>query len=210
MSSPSPREGLQIAGVVLAAGRSSRMAPLNKLLEKIGVEPIVRRVAAVALASGAHPIIVVTGHEASRVTEALKGLEVTTVRNSSYSKGLSTSLRAGLGALPAGIDGAFVCLGDMPEVEGPVLGALMAAFAANGPRAICVPVRNGRRGNPVLWGASHFAEIVDISGDNGAKPVIARHEDCVIEVQVLSDSIFADVDAPQDLIRLKTKFGARA
>ncbi len=149
---------MRIACLVLAAGSSSRMAPRNKLLEPIGGEKMVRRVAATAIASGAEPVIVVTGHEAAAVAGALRGLDVTIVANPDYADGLSTSLRAGLRALPAGIDGALILLGDMPEVEASVLTSLMAAFT--GESAICVPVRHGRSGNPVLWGRSYFAEMM--------------------------------------------------
>jgi molybdenum cofactor cytidylyltransferase len=192
---------VRIAGLVLAGGRSSRMAPRNKLLETVGGEPMVRHVAAKALAGGAQPVIVVTGHEAAAVTAALGGLDVTIAANPDYADGLSTSLRAGLRALPACIDGALILLGDMPDIETSVLTALMAAFT--GPAAICLPVRHGRRGNPVLWGSAHFAEMMQLTGDSGAKPLMARHETHLIEVEVATDSIFEDVDAPEDLARLK-------
>jgi molybdenum cofactor cytidylyltransferase len=192
---------MRIAGLVLAAGRSSRMAPRNKLLEPIGGEKMVRRVAAVAIAGGAEPVVVVTGHEAASVAAALRGLAVTIVANPDYADGLSTSLRAGLRALPPGIDGALILLGDMPRIEASMLSALVAAFT--GANAICVPVRHGRRGNPVLWGSAYFAEIMRLTGDTGAKPLMAQHEAQLIEVEVATDSIFEDVDAPEDLARLK-------
>jgi molybdenum cofactor cytidylyltransferase len=192
---------MRIAGLVLAGGLSSRMAPRNKLLEPVGGEPMVRHVAAVAIASGTQPVIVVTGHEAAAVRGALRGLAVTIVANPDYADGLSTSLRTGLRALPQGIDGALILLGDMPEVESSVLTALVAAFT--GESTICVPVRHGRRGNPVLWGSAHFAEMMQLTGDSGAKPLMARHETHLIEVEVATGSIFEDVDAPEDLARLK-------
>ena len=189
----------KIAGIVLAAGCSSRMAPRNKLLESIGGEPVVRRVAAAALASGVLPVTVVTGHDAARVAAALGGLEVTVVANPAYAGGLSTSLRAGVSALPPGIDGALICLGDMPEVEVSVLTALIGGFT--GPGTIAVPVHQGQRGNPVLWGSDYFAEMMTLTGDVGAKPLMARHQEHVIEVEVATDSIFADIDVPADLTR---------
>jgi molybdenum cofactor cytidylyltransferase len=192
---------MKIAGLVLAAGRSSRMAPRNKLLEPIGGEPMVRRAAATALAGGATPVIVVTGHEAGSVAAALRGLDVTIVANPDYADGLSTSLRAGLRALPGGIDGALILLGDMPEVETSVLIALVTAFT--GPASICVPVRQGLWGNPVLWGSAYFTEMMQLTGDSGAKPLMARLEAHLIEVEVATNGIFEDVDAPEDLARLK-------
>jgi len=190
-----------IAGIVLAAGRSSRMAPRNKLLEPVGGEPMVRRVAAVALAGGAKPVIVVTGHEAQAVGAALHGLDVTAILNPEYAEGLSTSLRAGLKALPRGIDGALILLADMPEVDLPVLRALMTAFTRAD--AICVPVHHGRRGNPMLWGSHYFAEMMGLTGDAGAKSLVARHKDHLVEVKVATGGIFEDVDAPADFARLK-------
>jgi molybdenum cofactor cytidylyltransferase len=192
---------MRIASIVLAAGSSSRMGPRNKLLEPIGGEPMVRRVAAIALGSGAKPVVVVIGYEAPAVTAALHGLDVTLTLNPDYADGLSTSLRAGLSALPSGVDGALVLLGDMPEVEGSVLLALMASFI--GMSAICVPVRRGRRGNPVLWGRPYFPEMMELTGDFGAKPLMARHETQLIMVEVATDSIFHDVDSPEDLERIR-------
>lgn len=194
---------LRIAAIVLAAGRSSRMAPRNKLLESVGGEPMVRRVVSVVLASGAKPIIVVRGYEALAVAAALSGLEVITIVNPDYAGGLSTSLRTGLRALPPGIDGALVCLGDMPDVEPTILRALMAAFT--GADAICVPVGYGRMGNPVLWGSRYFAEMMELAGDIGAKSLMAEHRDYLVEVEVATDSIFADIDVPADLTRAKQR-----
>jgi molybdenum cofactor cytidylyltransferase len=183
------------------------MAGANKLLEPIGGEPIVRRVAGIALKSGADPVIVVTGFDAARIAEAVHDLKVSIVHNPAFAEGLSSSLRAGLSALPPASDGALILLGDMPEIESSDLAALMAAFAAKDRQAICVPVRQGRRGNPVLWGAAYFAEMMHLSGDVGAKQLLARHPERVTEVAAVSDGIFADVDTPADLARLKA--GAR-
>jgi molybdenum cofactor cytidylyltransferase len=190
----------QIAGIALAAGRSARMAPDNKLLAPIDGEPMIRRVAANILASGVKPVFVVTGFEADRVAAALNGLGVTVVDNPSYAAGLSASLRVGLESLSSNIDGALICLGDMPEIEIPVIQALLSAFA--GRDAICVPVYRGQRGNPILWGRSYFAEMMSLTGDTGAKPLMTRHAANLIEVDVDTDSIFHDVDTPADLARL--------
>ena len=156
--------------------------------------------AGAALESGADPVIVVTGFDAPRVAEALSDLKVTIVPNAAFDEGLSSSLKAGLSAVPPDSDGALVLLGDMPKVEASVLGALLAAFT--GRDAICVPVHQGRRGNPVLWGLSYFAEMMQLTGDVGAKQLLARHADHVTEVPVGSDGIFADVDTLADLTRL--------
>jgi molybdenum cofactor cytidylyltransferase len=192
---------MRIAAIVLAAGRSSRMGLRNKLLEPIEGEPMIRRVVGVAVASGAAPVVVVTGHEPQSVAESLRGLGVSVIFNPDYANGLSTSLRSGLAALPSGIEGVLILLGDMPAVDLDALAALMTAFT--GQTAICVPVRKGRRGNPVLWGRRYFAEMKALTGDKGAKPLMARHESAVIEVEMTTDGIFTDIDAPEDFARLR-------
>jgi molybdenum cofactor cytidylyltransferase len=201
---------MMVAGVILAAGRSARMSPRNKLLEEIGGRPVVARVAEIALASGARPIVVVTGFEAERVTDALRGLDLTCFHNPDFAAGLSTSLRAGLAALPADCDGALILLGDMPFVEAGDLEALIAAFAAKGPNSICVPARHGRWGNPILWGRAYFPQMMRLSGDAGAKRLLEAHCERVTEVEAASDGIFADIDAPSDLARLDPQPGSDA
>jgi molybdenum cofactor cytidylyltransferase len=201
---------MTVAGVILAAGRSTRMRPRNKLLETIGGRPVIARVAETALASAARPVVVVTGFEAQRIAEALRGLDVLSVHNADFAAGLSTSLRAGLAALPAKSDGALILLGDMPFVEAGDLKALIAAFAAKDRNSICVPARHGRMGNPILWGAAYFAEMMRLSGDAGAKLLLEIHRDRVTEVEAISDGIFADIDAPSDLARHNPQAGSDA
>jgi molybdenum cofactor cytidylyltransferase len=208
MSLPAGRRGCEVAAIVLAAGRSSRMGPHNKLLQPIDGSTIIARVAGAAIASGANPVIVVTGFEADRVEEAISGLDVTFVNNPNFDEGMSGSIKAGLSVLPARSDGAMILLGDMPDVEARDLKLLMGAFA--GREAICIPARGGRRGNPVLWGASYFAEMMRLSGDVGAKQLIAKHQAHVTEVPVVSDGIFADVDTPADLARLRSRGAAKS
>ena len=207
MSLPAGRRGCEVAAIVLAAGRSSRMGPHNKLLQPIDGSTIIARVAGAAIASGANPVIVVTGFEADRVEEALLGLDVTFANNPNFDEGMSGSIKAGLSVLPARSDGAMILLGDMPDVEARDLKLLMGAF--EGREAICIPARGGRRGNPVLWGASYFPEMMGLSGDVGAKQLITKHSAHVIEVPVASNGIFADVDTPANLARLRSSSAAK-
>jgi len=192
-----------IACIMLAAGRSTRMGATNKLLADIGGKPMVRRVAEAALASRARPILVVTGHQAASVVAALVALEATFVDNPDYAIGLSTSLKAGIGAVPTSADGALVLLGDMPQITGEHLDRLIAAFAAAPGDAIIVPTHAGRRGNPVLWPRAHFAEMLQLEGDAGARRLMAAHAGDVREVDLGTDAIFADVDTPEALAELR-------
>jgi molybdenum cofactor cytidylyltransferase len=192
---------MKVAAIVLAAGRSVRFGEANKLLAEIGGKPMVARAAALALASRARPVIVVTGFEAERVATALKDLGVEIAHNPDFAQGIGTSLRAGLRAVPRASDGALILLGDMPRVDASVLDALLAAFAANGAESICVPVHAGRRGNPVLWARAYFPEMMRLSGDRGAKQLMRLHPGKIVEVEVGTDSIFKDIDLAADLDR---------
>jgi molybdenum cofactor cytidylyltransferase len=197
------RRAPRIAVIVLAAGRSTRMGKRNKLLEKSRGAPIVRHVVQAGLESQASQVVVVTGHQSGRVRDALKGLDVDYAENPNYGEGLSTSLKAGLDSLGPGLDGAIISLGDMPEVQACHLDRLIAAFAPKEGRAICVPIREGRRGNPVLWGAEFFDEMGQVRGDAGARHLIGQYEDQVAEVDLASDAIFVDIDTPEALGRLR-------
>ena len=198
----SPGGAPHVAAVVLAAGRSTRMGPQNKLTAELGGKPMVRHVVEAALASRARPVLVVTGHQATDVEAALAGLDVTLVPNPDYATGLASSLKAGVGAVPVACDGALILLGDMPRVTPQHIDGLIAAFAAAAD-AVVVPVHEGRQGNPVLWPRRYFAELLQLQGDAGARRLIAEHRGRVREVQVGSDAIFADVDTPEALAEIR-------
>ena len=194
----------RIAALVLAAGRSTRMGPVNKLLADVAGQPMVAQVVRATLASQAAPVVVVTGHEHDRVDRALAGLDVTTVHNPDYAAGLSTSLHRGLAALPAEADGVVVCLGDMPRIGAPVIDRLIAAFNPLEGRAICVPTWQGKRGNPVLLARRFFPEIQAIGGDVGAKALIADYPEAVTEVAMPDDAVLTDIDTPEALTAAKS------
>ncbi|MBM3582796.1 MAG: nucleotidyltransferase family protein [Alphaproteobacteria bacterium] len=195
---------MTVAALILAAGRSSRMGDANKLLADLNGAPIVARVAEAALASRARPVVAVTGHEAAKVRAALAGFAIEVAHNPDYALGMSTSLKAGIAALRAkSVAGALVLLGDMPRVTAATIDALIAAFEQSGGRAICVPEAGGQRGNPVLWPHDLFGGMSALSGDKGARDLLARYADRIVRVPASSAEIFADVDTPDDLARAR-------
>lgn len=200
---PAAPRAPRIAAIVLAAGRSSRMAPANKLLTEIDGRRMVERAADAALASQARPVIVVTGHDAARVREALAARAVTVVENPDYAAGLASSLRAGLDALPSDVDGVLFVLGDMPSVSAQHLDRLIAAFNPAEGRAICVPTHRAKRGNPVLWAARFFPEMKALQGDAGARVLLGQHADQICEVEMADDGVLLDVDTPEALAALR-------
>jgi molybdenum cofactor cytidylyltransferase len=207
---PQPRAdvvtpGRRLAAIVLAAGRSTRMGGPNKLLAEIGGRPLVRIAAEEALASQARPVIVVTGHEPERVAAALAGLDVKRVHNPDYAGGLSTSVRAGIAAVPADADGAIVCLGDMPQVDARLINRLLAAYDPEKNALVVVPVMDGKRGNPVVWSRRFFPELAALDGDSGARRLIASYQEAVAEVPVTGKAALTDVDTPDALVAAKAE-----
>jgi molybdenum cofactor cytidylyltransferase len=197
--------GPRIGAVLLAAGRSTRMGGVNKLLSEIDGVPMVARVAQRLLASKARPFIAVLGNQAEEIDVALGKLPVERVRNPDFADGLSTSLKRGVVALPPDLDGALICLGDMPLISGRHIDRLIAAFNPIEGRAIIVPTRRGKRGNPVLWSKRFFPEMAELAGDVGAKHLIGKHAELVAEVEMDDDAVLVDIDTPDALEAVREK-----
>lgn len=210
---PQPRTELPekksagVAAIVLAAGRSSRMGGPNKLLENLGGRPVVRHVVEAALASHASPVIVVTGHDEARVKAALAGTDVRFVDNPAYADGLSTSVKAGVAALPENTAGAAICLGDMPGISAALLDRMIGAFEPERGALIVVPVRQGRRGNPVLWAKRFFPDLLRLEGDIGARKLTESYAEGVVEFETADDGAFFDIDTPDALAEARKKAG---
>ncbi|MFE1597948.1 nucleotidyltransferase family protein [Methylobacterium sp. ID0610] len=186
--------------VLLAAGRGTRFGPSPKLLAPLDGKPLVRHAAEAAIAAGLGPVVAVLGHAEPDVRAALQGLGLAAVTNARYAEGLSTSLRAGLAALPAEVAGAVILLGDMPRVSAAVIRGLAAAFreAGEAPAAV-IPVRAGRRGNPVLLNRRRLAaDLATLAGDRGAGPLLAGRSD-LLEWEVEEDAVLLDIDTPEAL-----------
>jgi len=195
-----PREPT-VAAIILGAGQSRRMGEGNKLLVEVDGAPMIARVVAAVLATRARPVVVVTGHDAASVRGALSGQEVTFVHNPRYAEGMSTSLRAGIKGI-GDVDGALICLGDMPRIRPADLEALLCAFAPDGGRPIVVPTWQGRRGNPVLFAARYFPEMCALTGDVGARVVLEKHATAVCSVAMSDHGVTLDVDTVEALAAL--------
>ena len=206
---PQPRESAATASsgrtavVVLAAGRGTRMPHAHKLSATLHGEPLVRLAVQSALVASSSPVIVVTGHEPEKVKAALEGLDVTFVHNPDYAEGLSTSLKAGIAALPEDVGAAVVVLGDMPRVSPALIDRLAGALAADSGQLIAVPVREGRRGNPVAWARRLFPALMALTGDVGARQLIADYAEAVVEVAVDDEGAFVDIDTRDELEMLE-------
>jgi molybdenum cofactor cytidylyltransferase len=171
------------------------------MIAEIGGKPLVRIAAEQALASKASPVIVVTGHERDKVEAALAGLNVRFAHNPDYAEGLGSSLRTGIAAVPAEADGAVICLGDMPHVDAALIDKLIAAFDPEKGALVVVPTIEGRRGNPVIWARRFFPELMAVTGDVGARGMLATVAEAVAEVPVTDVAVTVDVDTPDALAK---------
>jgi molybdenum cofactor cytidylyltransferase len=203
----------RVAAIVLAAGRSSRFraaggAEETKLVATLDGKPMVRQVVEAALASRARPVVVVVGHARGAVEAALRGLSVPVVFNPDYATGLSSSLRAGLSAIPAEVQGALAMLGDMPAVEARLIDALIDAFAAQPNVCAVAPAQGGRRGNPVLLGRALFDRAKRLEGDEGARRLLAAlPKGDILEIAAPGSDVSFDIDTPGDLANMRHHLG---
>ncbi len=188
----------RVAAVVMAAGRASRFGAGpddSKVLALLDGQPLVRHVVDTARASRAAAIVVVTGQAAARVEAALADRPVTLAHNPNYASGMASSVKAGIAALPADIDGALILLADMPRVTVATLDALIAAFVgATSPPDAVTPMHGGQPGNPVLIGRALFAEVARLDGDAGARKLLAAPRGAVLACPVDDAGVMIDVD----------------
>jgi molybdenum cofactor cytidylyltransferase len=190
----------QIAAIILAAGSASRMGRPKQLLDWDG-RPLVRVVAEQALAASLGQVLVVVGAAHDAVTAALAGLPLRIVANPDYAVGQSTSLRLGVAALGPDVAAALVMLGDQPFVTPAILGRIIAEWRSSG-ASIVAPVYAGQRGNPVLFARVVFPELLAITGDQGARGVLAANPARVRLAAFDDDRPLADIDTPEDYQRL--------
>lgn len=192
-----------LCAVVLAAGAGARFGG-GKLLAPFGTGVLLYGALAAAFAAPVERVIVVTGFAAEAVGEAARAFAERTgqaerlelVHAPDHADGLSASLRAGLAALPPEAGGAFIFLGDMPRVPSDMAGRLAEAL---GDRLAAAPVRQGARGHPVLISSALFPELMALTGDRGAGPVLAGLGERLALVETDDPGVIYDVDRPADL-----------
>ncbi|MHB8598670.1 MAG: nucleotidyltransferase family protein [Ktedonobacteraceae bacterium] len=187
------------AAIILAAGSSSRMgAGRHKLLLPLNERPVLAHVVEAALASQARPIIVVSGHQAEQVRAQLArhitDSAIIHVENLDYLQGMSTSMRVGLTYLQsqidtkvANVDSTLILLGDQPLMTPRMLDTLIDTWHTTG-KPIVAPLYDGKRGNPTLFAASLFPELLQVTGDEGGRSVVERHKQELATVE-LGDAI---------------------
>ncbi len=189
-----------VAGVVLAAGQATRFGATKQVLPWQETT-LVAHSAQTALDAGLDPVVVVLGHEAEKVTEALAGLPVRLVHNPEFKMGQSTSIRKSLESLPLRTGAAVFFLADHPFADAGIVRTIVQAHRETLAPA-CVPVFEGQRGNPALFDKALFGELRALSGDTGGRGLLEKYRDRIVEVPAGRD-ILMDIDTTEDYERLR-------
>ena len=194
------RRTAPVAGILLAAGTSSRMGR-NKLLLALDGETLLHRAARRAAAAGLEPLLVVLGHEADRAAAELADVHCRTVLNPAYETGISSSLRAGLAAVPEEAGAAVVMLADMPLVTREMVEALVARWRDGDAPLVISEYGGSIPAPPTLYGRSLFGELLTMDDGRCGRQVVRRHRE---EAAVLAwpEALLDDVDTPDDAARL--------
>lgn len=180
-----------IAGLLLAAGKGSRLGRPKALVE-IGGRRLVDRGVGLLRAGGCEPVVVVLGAAEVGVLDAV------VVTNPAWPTGMGSSLRAGLAALPDDVTAAVVALVDQPEVGADAVRRVVSAYRAGAVAAVAT--YGGQRGNPVLLARSVWPEVVRLAvGDVGARPFLAAHPEMVTLVPCDGTGRPDDIDTPGQL-----------
>ena len=192
----SPPAEAKVAGIILAAGASRRMGSVNKLLASIAGKPLVRHAVESFVATSLSPVIVVVGYESDKVAAALEGLPVKLVFNPEHVTGQGSSVGVGVEALDNNVTDAMIGLGDMPLLPSTLLDSLIYTHIGHEGhvRNITIPVFEGQRGNPVLWGKTFFPELITLAGDRGGRQLLNDHKAAQHLIICDHSSVLRDVD----------------
>ena len=195
MNGPAPANPGGVAGVILAAGSSSRLGTPKQLLRYRG-ETLLHRTVRLAIAAGLDPVHVVLGCDASAVGDALEELRgrVTTVVNSDWQAGMGSSLAVGIASQPAGVGAALVLVTDQPRLSHAILAEIAAAYRTGGAALVASRYASGAVGVPALFARRYFPELIRLAGDRGARALFARHREHLVTVAFPDGDL--DIDTP--------------
>jgi molybdenum cofactor cytidylyltransferase len=196
------------AGIVLAAGMSARFRPLKPLF-KVGNGTILSMVIDAAVKSDLDRIVLVLGYQSDEIiadiVHQFHDPRLRTVINPRYRDGMSSSIQRGLLEIMDEFQSVMIIMGDHPLLESDTINILLDRFRTSD-RDICVPVCRGTRGLPVCFGKRFFPDIMDITGDIGAREIIQKKPEHVLTVELENPDCFLDVDNKSDVAALLSSF----
>jgi len=196
----------QTAGIILAAGASTRFGQPKQLL-KLKNKYLLEWVLDAALASRLQSVVLVLGHEHHKILQAL-GIKTNHPHlqveiNHRYLEGQSRSLQAGLLKVRQAFSSAMFLLGDQPLLKSSTIDQMIDRFG-HSEKDICVPVCKGKRGNPTIFSRSRYNELMAIKGDMGARDIIRANPECVLYIELDDPLCFFDIDDKKDFENLRS------
>ena len=189
-----------LAILLLAAGRSSRMGDRDKLMEVVDGAPLLRTMVKRAQTTGA-PVFVVLPPDRPDREAALDGLPVTPVQAHDAHLGMAHSLRAGVAALPVSATAAMILPADMPDITAADLASMRTAQSKSPTAILRATTSEGKSGHPVVFPSALFPDLLALSGDAGARAVLAANKDQIIPVALPANHAQTDLDTPTDWAR---------
>ena len=186
---------MKIAGLILAAGGSSRMGDQNKLMMPFQGKPMLNHVVNASLNSNLTQTFVVVGHQSSEIKNLVQSDDIQCVENEQWETGMASSIVAGISQLKQ-FDGFLILLGDMPLVTPKLINEIIFHGSAD---KIVIPIKDGLHGNPVFFGSKFRDELLTLYGDSGAKKVIQDNLSSMIKIEIQSNTIFKDYDTKESL-----------
>lgn len=199
--------GRPVAGIVLAAGASTRMGR-NKLFVELDGESLLRRAVRLVSGAGLDPVIVVLGHDAERARDELAGVSCEPVLNPDYERGVNTSVRAGIRAVLDRAAAAVVVLADMPLVTSDMIAALVEHYR-HSDAPLVISDYEGVNAPPMLYDRALFEELLSMQGEGCGKQVVQRHRREALSLSWPTETL-TDLDEPDDYERVKRLVEARA
>ena len=192
----------KVAGVILAAGGSSRFGEIKQLLPWKN-KNIINTVVETAALAGLDPILVVLGANAGLIQASLDNETVQVVNNTDWDKGQSTSLKAGVTAIRQTVDGVLFLLCDQPHLTVNLVNAVVEEGLRSG--KVVTPIIDDRRANPVYFPASCFPLFDTLEGDAGGRQIIPACPHTTLPW--LDDRMARDIDTSEDYRALRDHFG---
>ena len=196
---------MKIAVTILAAGGSTRMGELNKLLLLIDGKPMIYSVCRMVLDAKVNQIILVTGYQNNKVEKSIpKGINKI-VYNKNWESGMMSSIYAGMSKLEKDVDGNMIVLGDMPLISTMTINKIIGEFNKHNGNYIVYPMYDNRQANPVIFPRKYFSEILNSKGDKGCKKVLKKYPGDAVGIPINSDEVIIDCDTRDDYFLVENK-----
>jgi molybdenum cofactor cytidylyltransferase len=199
------REKEKVAGLLLAAGASTRMGQPKQLL-RVGEETLLDRILAEVLGSDLDLTVLVLGHQAREIEQSLRTdlhhPKLKIVENKNYLDGISSSIIRGLSEVEDVFDHVMIILADMPLINSSLINLLLHEYLASHLQLGAIKLI-GRRSHPVIIGRQFYDELRPLKGDVGARDLFLKFADQVCLVEPEQDYDDVDIDTFEEYLEFK-------